>query len=167
MLVLITYDVNTETVSGKKRLRKVAKQCENYGRRVQNSVFECILDQAQSVVLKQSLIDMCSEQFLDTLGYGKKYITTDNILSYIDDLNNINNYSIIKIYKIGEKNNVAKYAINLKLPDVEGTIVYNYMIINIDENNRTFSYDGNIEDLSEYAFDDQYDTIENKGSNVF
>lgn len=110
---------------------------------------------------------MCSEQFLDTLGYGKKYITTDNILSYIDDLNNINNYSIIKIYKIGEKNNVAKYAINLKLPDVEGTIVYNYMIINIDENNRTFSYDGNIEDLSEYAFDDQYDTIENKGSNVF
>lgn len=56
MLVLITYDVNTETVSGKKRLRKVAKQCENYGRRVQNSVFECILDQAQSVVLKQSLI---------------------------------------------------------------------------------------------------------------
>ena len=116
---------------------------------------------------KQSLIDMCSEQFLDTLGYGKKYITTDNILSYIDDLNNINNYSIIKIYKIGEKNNVVKYAINLKLPDVEGTIVYNYMIINIDENNRTFSYDGNIEVLSEYAFDDQYDTIENKGSNVF
>lgn len=55
----------------------------------------------------------------------------------------------------------------MKLPDVEGTIVYNYMIINIDENNRTFSYDGNIEDLSEYAFDDQYDTIENKGSNVF
>ena len=46
MLVLITYDVNTETVSGKKWLRKVAKQCENYGRRVQNSVFECILDQA-------------------------------------------------------------------------------------------------------------------------
>ena len=53
MLVLITYDVNTETASGKKRLRKVAKQCENYGRRVQNSVFECILDQAQSVMLKQ------------------------------------------------------------------------------------------------------------------
>ena len=61
MLVLITYDVNTETVSGKKRLRKVAKQCENYGRRVQNSVFECILDQAQSVVLKQSLIDIIDE----------------------------------------------------------------------------------------------------------
>ena len=42
MLVLITYDVNTETSAGKARLRKVAKQCVNYGRRVQNSVFECI-----------------------------------------------------------------------------------------------------------------------------
>ena len=49
MLVLITYDVNTETAAGRKRLRKVAKQCTNYGRRVQNSVFECILDNAQCV----------------------------------------------------------------------------------------------------------------------
>ena len=68
MLVLITYDVNTETVSGKKRLRKVAKQCENYGRRVQDSVFECILDQAQSVVLKQSLIDIIDEN-VDSLRF--------------------------------------------------------------------------------------------------
>ena len=77
MLVLITYDVNTETVSGKKRLRKVAKQCENYGRRVQNSVFECILDQAQSVVLKQSLIDIIDEN-VDSLRFyylGNKYQT--------------------------------------------------------------------------------------------
>lgn len=55
MLVLITYDVNTETDAGKKRLRKVAKQCTNYGRRVQNSVFECILDNAQCIVLKSIL----------------------------------------------------------------------------------------------------------------
>ena len=77
MLVLITYDVNTETVSGKKRLRKVAKQCENYGRRVQNSVFECNLDQAQSVVLKQSLIDIIDEN-VDSLRFyylGNKYQT--------------------------------------------------------------------------------------------
>ena len=77
MLVLITYDVNTETVSGKKRLRKVAKQCENYGRRVQNSVFECILDQAQSVVLKQSLIDIIDENVDSSRFYylGNKYQT--------------------------------------------------------------------------------------------
>lgn len=43
-MVLITYDVSTESEGGKKRLRKVAKVCQNYGQRVQNSVFECILD---------------------------------------------------------------------------------------------------------------------------
>ena len=58
MLVLITYDVNTESESGKRRLRKVAKQCVNYGRRVQNSVFECILDSAQCVKLKASLLEL-------------------------------------------------------------------------------------------------------------
>lgn len=77
MLVLITYDVNTETASGKRRLRKVAKQCENYERRVQNSVFECILDQAQSVMLKQSLSDIIDEN-VDSLRFyylGNKYQT--------------------------------------------------------------------------------------------
>ena len=77
MLVLITYDVNTETTSGKKRLRKVAKQCENYGRRVQNSVFECILDQAQSVMLKQILSDIIDEN-VDSLRFyylGNKFQT--------------------------------------------------------------------------------------------
>lgn len=58
MMVLITYDVNTETAEGKTRLRKVAKQCVNYGRRVQNSVFECVLDQAQCVLLKSMLTDI-------------------------------------------------------------------------------------------------------------
>lgn len=58
MLVLITYDVNTETAAGRGRLRKVAKQCVNYGRRVQNSVFECILDNAQSIALKAALTDI-------------------------------------------------------------------------------------------------------------
>lgn len=50
MMVLITYDVSTENEAGKKRLRKVAKVCQNYGQRVQNSVFECIIDAA---LLKQ------------------------------------------------------------------------------------------------------------------
>lgn len=62
MLVLITYDVNTETAAGKARLRKVAKQCVNYGRRVQNSVFECILDSAQCVRLKALLIEIIDEK---------------------------------------------------------------------------------------------------------
>ena len=77
MLVLITYDVNTETASGRKRLRKVAKQCTNYGRRVQNSVFECILDNAQCVALKAILADLIDES-VDSLRFyylGNKYQT--------------------------------------------------------------------------------------------
>ena len=58
MLVLITYDVNTETASGKKRLRKVAKECQNYGQRVQNSVFECIMDNAKTKVVKAKLLEI-------------------------------------------------------------------------------------------------------------
>lgn len=55
MLVLITYDVNTEDVSGRKRLHKVAKECVNCGQRVQNSVFECVLDAAQYRQIKHKL----------------------------------------------------------------------------------------------------------------
>ena len=55
MLVLITYDVNTENEAGKSRLRKVAKQCVNYGVRVQNSVFEADLDYSSFLKLKDRL----------------------------------------------------------------------------------------------------------------
>ena len=77
VLVLITYDVNTETAAGRGRLRKVAKQCVNYGRRVQNSVFECILDNAQCVMLKAILMDIIDED-VDSLRFyylGNKYQT--------------------------------------------------------------------------------------------
>ena len=62
MLVLITYDVNTQTPAGRGRLRKVAKQCTNYGQRVQNSVFECILDAAKVREVKEKLIRLIDEE---------------------------------------------------------------------------------------------------------
>jgi CRISPR-associated protein Cas2 len=55
MMTLITYDVNTETTEGRKRLQKVAKACLNYGQRVQNSVFECIIDPTQLKQLQYQL----------------------------------------------------------------------------------------------------------------
>ena len=55
MLVLITYDVNTENAAGRRRLRKVAKECVNYGQRVQNSVFECNLDAAKLELVRHKL----------------------------------------------------------------------------------------------------------------
>ena len=56
MLVLITYDVNTEDAAGRKRLRQIAKKCVDYGQRVQNSVFECLLDAAQCRSLQAKLL---------------------------------------------------------------------------------------------------------------
>ena len=55
MLFLITYDVNTEDAAGRRRLRKVAKECVNFGQRVQNSVFECKLDAAKLEQVKHKL----------------------------------------------------------------------------------------------------------------
>ncbi len=54
-MVLVTYDVSTVTPEGRKRLRHVAKECVNHGQRVQNSVFECMLDPAQFALLRNKL----------------------------------------------------------------------------------------------------------------
>lgn len=62
MLVLITYDVNTESAEGRRRLRRVAKECVNYGHRVQNSVFECELDAATCRKLKSSLTSLIDKE---------------------------------------------------------------------------------------------------------
>ena len=55
MMILVTYDVNTESSAGRRRLRHVAKLCQNHGQRVQFSVFECLLDPAQWVELRAKL----------------------------------------------------------------------------------------------------------------
>lgn len=56
MLVLVTYDVNTETAGGRRRLRRVANACKDFGQRVQFSVFECDIEPAQWVTLKAKLV---------------------------------------------------------------------------------------------------------------
>lgn len=62
MLVVITYDVNTEDAAGKKRLRKIAKKCVNHGQRVQNSVFECALDAGQCRQLQADLCEIMDKE---------------------------------------------------------------------------------------------------------
>lgn len=61
MMVLITYDVSTTTANGRKRLRLVAKECVNYGQRVQNSVFECLLEPAKFLELRNRLESIIDE----------------------------------------------------------------------------------------------------------
>jgi len=61
-LVLITYDVSTVTSAGQRRLRLVSKACLAYGQRVQNSVFECVIDATQLKILKLKLLDIIDEE---------------------------------------------------------------------------------------------------------
>lgn len=68
MMVLITYDVNTETPAGRKRLRQVARKCVSHGQRVQNSVFECLLDATQFAVFKSELTSLIDPD-LDSLRF--------------------------------------------------------------------------------------------------
>ena len=63
MLVLVSYDVSTIDLAGKRRLRHVAKTCKNFGIRVQNSVFECNVDQAQWTALRAILLDIYEPEF--------------------------------------------------------------------------------------------------------
>lgn len=62
MMILITYDVETSTLEGARRLRRVAKECQNYGQRVQNSVFECVLTEAQFAMLRNKLASMIDDE---------------------------------------------------------------------------------------------------------
>ena len=77
MLVLISYDVKTENAAGRRRLRKVAKECVNYGQRVQNSVFECNLDAAKFEIVKHRLIELINpeEDSLRFYNLGNNYKT--------------------------------------------------------------------------------------------
>lgn len=68
MMILVTYDVSTETEEGRKRLRRVAKKCEDYGQRVQKSVFECIIDPARFKILQAALKDIIDPR-TDSLRY--------------------------------------------------------------------------------------------------
>lgn len=75
MLILITYDVNTTTGEGRKRLSRIAKICVSYGQRVQNSVFQCDVDQAKYIALKNQLLDIYDPE-KDSLRFynlGNKY----------------------------------------------------------------------------------------------
>ena len=88
MLILVTYDVETLTKDGQKRLRHVAKACMNYGQRVQNSVFECLIDEAHYVILKNEITGIINPK-LDSIrfyilgnNWNRRVITLGKTTSY-------------------------------------------------------------------------------------
>ena len=84
MLVLITYDVNTADAAGRKRLRQIARQCVNYGQRVQNSVFECKLEPAQYKLLQAKLCAIMDperyEQKIEHFGCKQTYLPDEPLI---------------------------------------------------------------------------------------
>lgn len=82
MLVLITYDVETITKCGQKRLRSVAKCCQDFGQRVQNSVFECIVSEKQAVILKAKLTEIIDHK-KDSI---RIYYLGNNYLSKVEQI---------------------------------------------------------------------------------
>lgn len=90
MFVLITYDINTTSKEGRKRLRLVAKICQNYGQRVQNSVFECKVDEGQFRLIKHQLYETIDRE-KDSLRFyrlGKNYDKT------VEQMGNNKSYNI-------------------------------------------------------------------------
>jgi len=80
MMVLVTYDVETETKEGQRRLRRVAKACKDKGQRVQKSVFECMLDPAQFAEFKQKLLEIMKPE-VDSIRF---YFLGDNWKSRVE-----------------------------------------------------------------------------------
>ncbi len=90
MYVLITYDVDTISETGQKRLRQVAKACKDYGQRVQNSVFECEVTEAQFTLLK-SRIEGIIDDKLDSIRF---YFLRRNDQRRVSSLGKVTSYGI-------------------------------------------------------------------------
>ncbi len=90
MLILITYDVNTQTLDGRKRLRKVAKECVNYGQRVQNSVFECQVDSTKYRQIK-AILESIIDKEKDSLRF---YNLGDQYKNKVDHIGSKESYDV-------------------------------------------------------------------------
>lgn len=90
MYVLITYDVNTSTPEGQKRLRRIANCCINFGQRVQNSVFECLVNGSEFIKLKYALLNIIDEE-VDSI---RIYHLGKNYQSKIEQLGKITSYEV-------------------------------------------------------------------------
>lgn len=90
MYILVTYDVDTISEKGQKRLRKVAKACEDYGQRVQNSVFECEVTEAQYTLLKNRIESIINKE-LDSIRF---YFLRRNDQSRMCTMGKVTSYDV-------------------------------------------------------------------------
>ena len=159
-------EYSKDNLNGLDKLSDEYKSVSTVTKKIIKTIYNAGPDEAISA--REDLIKMCSKKFIQNLTNPRREVTTDNIMSFVFTVNDESFYSISNIYKYGEKDGVAKYVVNLRYDDKSTSIVTSYMVINIDRNNNTFSYDGNFINLSYiYSEEVNYEAIENNGKNSF
>lgn len=151
-------DKVSSSTSEFKDVTKVAQKIINYIYLAQKS---------DDTSKKQDILNVCSNVFIDNLTTEKRTINTDNIMDYVFSVSNVNDYSVKNIVKYGENGNVKKYAVSIRFDNGSSAIIDSYMVINIDYDNKTFSYDGNVMSLDYVDSTNELENIENKKSNTF
>lgn len=157
-------ELSKDNLSGLDKLSDEYKSANTVTKKIIRAIYNAGPDEAVSA--REDFIKMCSKKFIQNLTNPRREITTDNIMKFVFKVKDESFYSISNIYKYGEKDGTVKYIVDLRYNDKSTSIINSYMVINIDKNNNTFSYDGNFTNLSYiYGEEASFEAIENNGVN--
>lgn len=157
-------EYSEENLNGLDKLSDEYKSANTVTKKIIRAIYNAGPDEAVSA--REDFIKMCSKKFIQNLTNPRREITTDNIMKFVFKVKDESFYSISNIYKYGEKDGIVKYIVDLRYDDKNTSIINSYLVINIDKNNNTFSYDGNFTNLSYiYGEEASFEAIENNGVN--
>lgn len=157
-------EYSEEDLNGLDKLSDEYKSANTVTKKIIRAIYNAGPDEAVSA--REDFIKMCSKKFIQNLTNPRREVTTDNIMTFVFKVKDESFYSISNIYKYGEKDGIVKYIVDLRYDDKNTSIINSYLVINIDKNNNTFSYDGNFTNLSYiYGEEASFEAIENNGVN--
>ena len=132
-----------------------------------NTIYEAGLV-SDNTQLRQDIYHMFSDELIEKASNIEGYtFDVNSVLNFVFSVDDLERYSIENIYRIQEKGNVGRYLVELRYSDFYQTSLISYLVINMDYNQNTFSYDGNFSSPEEITKHKEIDSIENKGSNTF
>lgn len=117
--------------------------------------------------IKKRIFNYCTEDFKSKATLIDEKITPENILDSLSKVENVDYYTVEKVYSYSENNNVKRYVLRISCDNGGPAIVGSYMVINMDFNNDTFSYEGEVTSLNYIDVNKKIDSIENTGGNTF
>ena len=157
-------EYSKDNLNGLDKLSDEYKNANTVTKKIIRAIYNAGPDEAISA--REDFIKMCSKKFIQNLTNPMTEVTTDNIMTFVFTVKDESFYSISNIYKYGEKDGIVRSIIGLRYDDKSTSIINSYMVINIDKNNNTFSYDGNFTNLSYiYGEEASFEAIENNGVN--